>query len=183
MTIRRILILIPTLVILFLLQSYLWVPTYEEQTKGNPNRLHEYITASTGDATSLNPTISSNSTSSQIESLVFDSLLDRDEELRFRGRLATSWEISEEAYFYLNPQAVIPGVGSADAEEVVRILREAKKGGTGLDPGLKATLNRIKEIMIIPPEKVVETRHYKAAKEDKEEKEIEVIIQAPPGSN
>jgi len=179
MTIRRILILIPTLVILFLLQSYLWVPTYEEQTKGNPNRLHEYITASTGDATSLNPIISSNSTSSQIESLVFDSLLDRDEELRFRGRLATSWEISEEAYFYLNPQAVIPGVGSADAEGVVRILREAKKGGTGLDPGLKATLNRIKEIMIIPPEKVVETRHYKAAKEDKEEKEIEVIIQAP----
>ena len=179
MTIRRILILVPTLVILFLLQSYLWVPTYEEQTKGNPNRLHEYITASTGDATSLNPIISSNSTSSQIESLVFDSLLDRDEELRFRGRLATSWEISEEAYFYLNPEAVIPGIGKADAEGVVRILREAKKGGPGLDPGLKATLNRIKKVMIILPEKVVTTRHYKAAKEDKEEKEIEVIIQAP----
>ena len=179
MTIRRILILIPTLVILFLLQSYFWVPTYEEQTKGNPNRLHEYITASTGDATSLNPIISSNSTSSQIESLVFDSLLDRDEELRFRGRLATSWEISEEAYFYLNSQAVIPGVGKADAEGVARILRDAKEGGTDLEPGLKATLNRIKKILIIPPEKVVETRHYKAAKEDKEEKEIEVTIQAP----
>ena len=179
MTIRRILILIPTLVILFLLQSYFWVPTYEEQTKGNPNRLHEYITASTGDATSLNPIISSNSTSSQIESLVFDSLLDRDEELRFRGRLATSWEISEEAYFYLNSQAVIPGVGKADAEGIARILRDAKEGGTGLDPRLKATLNRIKKILIIPPEKVVETRHYKAAKEDKEEKEIEVTIQAP----
>ena len=179
MTIKRILILVPTLVILFLLQSYLWVPTYEEQTKGNPNRLHEYITASTGDATSLNPIISANTTSSQIESLVFDSLLDRDEELRFRGRLATSWEISEEAYFYLNPQAMIPDVGKANAERVVRILREAKKGATGLDPGLKATLNRIKEIMIIPPEKIVETRHYKTAKEDEKEKEIEVIIQAP----
>ncbi|MCJ7682657.1 MAG: ABC transporter substrate-binding protein [Desulfobacteraceae bacterium] len=179
MTIRRILILIPTLIILFLLQSYLWVPTYEEQTKGNPNRLHEYITASTGDATSLNPIISSNSTSSQIESLVFDSLLDRDEELRFRGRLATSWEISEEAYFYLNPNVLIPGVGKTDAEGIARILREAKEGGTDPDPGLKATLDRIKKIMIIPPEKVVETRHYKAAKEEKKEKEIEVIIQAP----
>ena len=184
MTIRHVLILIPTLIILFLLQSYLWVPTYEEQTKGNPNRLHEYITASTGDATSLNPIISSNSTSSQIESLVFDSLLDRDEELRFRGRLATSWEISEEAYFYLNPQAVIPhamisGVGKTDAEGIARILREAKKGGTDPDPELKATLKRIKNIMIIPPEKVVTITHYKAAKEDKEEKEIEVIIQAP----
>ena len=179
MTIRRILILIPTLIILFLLQSYLWVPTYEEQTKGNPNRLHEYVTASTGDATSLNPIISSNTTSSQIESLVFDSLLDRDEELRFRGRLATSWEIFEEAYFYLNPHAVIPGVGKADAEGIARILREAKKGGTGLDPGLKATLDRIKKIMIIPPEKVVTTRHYKAAKEEKKEEEIEVTVQAP----
>jgi ABC-type transport system substrate-binding protein len=179
MTIRRILILIPTLVILFLLQSYLWVPTYEEQTKGNPGRLHEYITASMGDATSLNPIISSNSTSSQIESLVFDSLLDRDEELRFRGRLATSWEISEEAYFYLNPHAVIPGVGEADAEGVARILREAKKRGAGLEPGLKATLDRIKKIRIIPPEKVVKRRHYKATKEDKNEQEIEVTIQTP----
>ena len=184
MTIKRILILVPTLVILFLLQSYLWVPTYEEQTKGNPNRLHEYITASTGDATSLNPIISSNSTSSQIESLVFDSLLDRDEELRFRGRLATSWEISEEAYFYLNPHAVIPhamtsDVGKTDAEGIVRILREARKRVTDLDPGLKATLDRIEKIMIIPPEKVVTARKYKAAKEDKKEKEIEVIIQAP----
>lgn len=179
MTIRRILILIPTLVILFLLQSYFWVPTYEEQTKGNPNRLHEYITASTGDATSLNPIISSNSTSSQIESLVFDSLLDRDEELRFRGRLAISWEISEEAYFYLNPQAVIPGVGQADAEGIARILRDAKEGGMDLDPALRATLTRIEKIIIIPPEKVVETRHYKAAKKDKKEKEIEITIQAP----
>ena len=184
MTIKRILILVPTLVILFLLQSYLWVPTYEEQTKGNPNRLHEYITASTGDATSLNPIISSNSTSSQIESLVFDSLLDRDEELRFRGRLATSWEISEEAYFYLNPHAVIhhamtSDAGKTDAEGIVRILREARKRVTDLDPVLKATLNRIKKIMIIPPEKVVTTTHYKPAKEEKEEKEIEVIIQAP----
>ncbi|HDZ90236.1 MAG TPA: peptide ABC transporter substrate-binding protein, partial [Deltaproteobacteria bacterium] len=101
MTVKRILILVPVIVILFLLQSYLWVPTYEEQTRGNPLRLNEYITASTGDATSLNPIISSNTTSSQIESLVFDSLIDRDEELRFRGRLAESRNISEEAYFYV----------------------------------------------------------------------------------
>jgi ABC-type transport system substrate-binding protein len=69
--------------------------------------------------------------------------------------------------------------GKTDAEGIARILREAKKGGTGLDPELKATLKRIKNIMIIPPEKVVTTTHYKPAKEEKEEKEIEVIIQAP----
>jgi len=69
--------------------------------------------------------------------------------------------------------------GKTDAEGIVRILREARKRVTDLDPVLKATLNRIKKIMIIPPEKVVTTTHYKPAKEEKEEKEIEVIIQAP----
>ncbi|MBL6967168.1 MAG: peptide ABC transporter substrate-binding protein, partial [Desulfobacteraceae bacterium] len=103
MTTKRLLILLPTLIILFLIQSYLWVPTYEEQTRGNPNRLNEYITSSLGDATLLNPILSANTASSQIESLVFDALIDRDHELRFRGRLATSWEIFEEAYFCVNP--------------------------------------------------------------------------------
>ena len=93
MTTKRFLILVPAIIILFLLQSYLWVPTYEEQTKGNPNRLREYVTASLGDATLLNPILSANSSSSQIESLVFEGLIDYDEELRFRGRLATSWKV------------------------------------------------------------------------------------------
>ena len=109
MTTKRFLILVPTIIILFLLQSYLWVPTYEEQTKGNPNRLHEYVTASLGDATLLNPILSANTSSSQIEALVFEGLIDYDEELRFRGRLAVSWEVSEEAYFYVNPHAKISG--------------------------------------------------------------------------
>ena len=39
MIIRRVLIFVPLLVILILLQSYFWVPTYEEQTRGNPNPL------------------------------------------------------------------------------------------------------------------------------------------------
>ena len=66
MTTKRFLILVPVIIILFLLQSYLWVPTYEEQTKGNPNRLSEYVTASLGDATLLNPILSANSSSSQL---------------------------------------------------------------------------------------------------------------------
>ncbi len=107
MTIRRVLILAPTLLILFLLQSYFWVPTYEQQTRGNPYRLNEFITASIGDASILNPILSADSASSDINSLVFEGLIDRDEELRFRGRLATSWEIYEEAFFFVNEQASI----------------------------------------------------------------------------
>lgn len=87
MTIRRILIGTPIVIIVFLLQSYFWVPTYEEHSRGNPNRLKEYITASIGDAGILNPILSADSTSDQIESMVFEGLIDRDEDLAFRGRL------------------------------------------------------------------------------------------------
>ncbi len=179
MTTKRLLILIPTLVILFLLQSYLWVPTYEEQTKGNPDRLHEYITSSIGDATSLNPIISANSASSQIESLVFDGLIDRDEELRFRGRIATSWEIFEEAYFYVNASVAIPGVGKTDADGIARILRKAKTSREEIDPALRATMDRIKEIIIIPPGKRMATRQIKDPGKEKKEQKIDIAIQAP----
>ena len=137
-SVRTVLILAPLLLILILLQSYLWVPTYEDQTRGNPDRLNEYITASIGDAAILNPILSSDSASSAIENLVFDRLLDRDEDLRFRGRLATSWEIYEEAFFYCNETAEIPSIGKASAEEVIRLLRQAKSGEIQSDSKLRA---------------------------------------------
>jgi len=180
MTTKRLLILIPTLVILFLFQSYLWVPTYEEQTKGNPDRLYEYITPSLGDATSLNPIISSNATSSQIESLVFEGLIDRDDELRFRGRVARSWEIFEEAYFYMNPEASLPEGGAADAQRVVNILSTARERPEGLTPEVRATLERIKEIVRMPPEARKAIRRLKSSDGSETVQEIRVDIQAPP---
>jgi ABC-type transport system substrate-binding protein len=180
MTTKRLLILIPTLVILFLCQSYLWVPTYEEQTKGNPDRLHDYITPSLGDATSLNPIISSNATSSQIESLVFEGLLDRDEELRFRGRVAQSWEIFEEAYFYINPAASLPRAGATDADGLVQILRTARERPDGLAPELRAALGRIKEIVRIPPEKRTAIRRLKSSDGAETGQGIRLDVQAPP---
>src|SRR5512147_310112 len=111
MIIRKILIIAPIVVILFLIQSYFWVPTYEEESRGNPDRLNEYISASIGDATVLNPILSADASSSTIEALVFEGLIDYDENLRFRGRLATSWEIHEEAFFCVNEWATIPRIG------------------------------------------------------------------------
>jgi hypothetical protein len=78
MTTRRFLIFAPVLLTLFLLQSYFWVPTYDQQTKGNPARLNEYITASIGDASLLNPILSADSASSGIADMVFEGLIDRD---------------------------------------------------------------------------------------------------------
>ena len=85
---------------LILLVSYFGVPTYEEQTRGNPQRLVQFVTASSGDASMLNPILSADSASSQIEALVFEGLIDRDENLQFRGRVAKDWNIYEHAYFF-----------------------------------------------------------------------------------
>ena len=85
MSTKRVLIFAPLILTLFLLQSYFWVPTYEEQARGNPGRFNEYITGSIGDAAILNPILSADSASSEIESKVFEGLIDRDENLQFRG--------------------------------------------------------------------------------------------------
>jgi len=151
MTIRRILIFAPLLVTALLLQSYFWVPTYEEQTRGNPDRLTEYITTSIGDASLLNPVLSADSASSSIESMVFEGLIDRDEDLRFRGRVAESWEIYEEAYFPVNEEMDLPGIGKAGVEETADFLRRAKESAASSEPVLKESLDNIREIAVLPP--------------------------------
>jgi ABC-type transport system substrate-binding protein len=154
------------------------VPTYEDQTRGNPDRLKEYITASIGDAAILNPILSSDSASSAIENLVFDRLLDRDQDLRFRGRLATSWEIYEDAYFYCNETTEIPGLGKAGPDELIGLLREAKSGGIQGDARLRTSVENIKEISFVPPQ-AFQTKLVVKGKEGSEGSEITVHVQAP----
>jgi len=150
LTVRRVLIAVPCLLLLFLGQSYLWVPNYQEQTKGNPARLAEYVTASIGDAQLLNPILSSDSASSTINGLVFEGLLDYDENLNYRGRLATTWKVYEEAYFYLNEQAEIPGFGRATAEQVRAMLLRAAQKPPGGDAALRRSLENIEGVEIEP---------------------------------
>ncbi|UCH00344.1 MAG: peptide ABC transporter substrate-binding protein [Deltaproteobacteria bacterium] len=179
MTIRKVLIFTPIFVILFLLQSYVWVPTYEQQTRGNPSRLNEYIAASIGDASILNPILSADSASSDINSMVFEGLIDRDEELRFRGRLATSWEIYEEAFFYVNENATIPDVGKAGAEEVVELLKMAKSGHWPISAEIMASLDNIREISIIPAREFLVTRQEKRAKTNQQDTAVKIRVTAP----
>jgi hypothetical protein len=179
MTLRRILIYTPLLILLILLQSYFWVPTYKEQTRGNPERLNDYMTASIGDASLLNPILSSDASSSEIESMVFDGLIDLDEDLLFRGRLATAWEIREEAFFYVNESAEIPGLGKRSPEEVANLLRKAQQRKLVGDPKLKATLDLIEEISIMPPQIFAVTREEKGKGDEKEKRSIKIHIRAP----
>ena len=179
MTIRKVLIFTPILVIFFLLQSYFWVPTYEQQSRGNPDRLNEYITASIGDASILNPILSADSASSDINTVVFEGLIDRDEELRFRGRLATSWHIYEEAFFYVNGNAHIPDVGKVKAKEVVELLKKAKAEHLRINAGVKASLDNIGEISVIPAREFLVTRHEKRTKPDQKQTGVKIRVSAP----
>ncbi len=179
MTTRKILIVIPILVIFFLLQSYFWVPTYEEQSRGNPDRLNEYITASIGDASILNPILAADSASSDINNLVFEGLIDYDENLRFRGRLARSWEIYEEAFFYVNEDAFIPQMGRMGAEAILELLRRAKKRAPAVDAQTKTSLENIEEITLLPAREFVVTRQEKEGKGPGQGKEITMRVNAP----
>ncbi|MFO7971917.1 MAG: ABC transporter substrate-binding protein [Desulfobacterales bacterium] len=179
MTIKRFLIFAPILLIIVLLQSYFWVPTYEEQTKGNPERLNEYITASIGDASLLNPILTADSASSSIENMVFEGLIDRDEQLRFRGRLARSWEVFEEAYFYVNPSADVPGLGKPSPQDLTNFLKNAKRKKNAITAGLKNSLDYITSISVIPPRNFSVTKELKGPDTDEQKKYITINIAAP----
>jgi ABC-type transport system substrate-binding protein len=150
MTTKRILIFAPLVLTLILLQSYFWVPTYEQQEKGNPERLSQYINASIGDAAILIPILSADSASSEIEGKVFEGLIDRDEDLNFRGRLAKTWEIYEEAYFYINAGADIPNRARLNPQAIIDLLKNYKQKKHLSSPALKQTLDNIRSISLIP---------------------------------
>lgn len=179
MSTRRILIFAPLILILFLLQSYFWVPTYEQQARGNPTRLHEYINGSIGDAAILNPILSADTASSEIESKVFEGLIDRDENLRFRGRLASSWQISEEAYFYVNGSATIPGARGPDARNIVMLLQEARQDVQLTDEKLKKSLANIKKISLIDPQDLSITRQIRDSGDNRKKTEVKIDAAAP----
>jgi ABC-type transport system substrate-binding protein len=139
---RRLLLLVaPTVVALFLLQSYFWVPTFDDQARGDPRRLTRYISGSIGDAAILNPTLSADSGSSEINNLVFEGLIDRDADLSFRGRVAESWRVYEEAYLTADPSLRL-GDGAAATPETLRGRIQAAAAG--------GSLGRIEAIEILP---------------------------------
>ncbi len=148
------------MVSLVLIISYFWVPTYEEQTRGNPDRLLQFITTSSGDAAMLNPVLSADSASSQINGLVFEGLIDRDENLLFRGRVAHSWKIYEHAYFYVNENALTARWGQLDPSELVAKLR------TAMDPRFPQW-QHVKAVELLPSEEIADTFSIEEGEETK----------------
>jgi len=176
MRVKRILILAPTLVGLFLLQSYFWVPTFEDQVKGDPGRLTRYIETSIGDASILNPTLAADSASAAINNLVFEGLIDRDLDLSFRGRLAEAWEIFEEAYLTVDETQRLPDGAPVTADGLVRYLERARAAG---DPALKP----VRRIELVPGRSGVEQIEVTQPGPERRKpikRQIEVTVRQPP---
>ena len=147
MLVKRLLLFIPLLLVLLLLQSYFWVPTYENQAAGNPNRLVTYIEGSSGDAKILNPILNADSASSSIVGLVFEGLLDLDENLNLRGRLATDWQISERAYLVVNPFHRFPDGQEVTGKQLFQRIHDAweKDALEGLKESVTSRPNDVKK--------------------------------------
>ncbi|MDX1411816.1 MAG: ABC transporter substrate-binding protein, partial [Nitrospirales bacterium] len=132
--------------------SYLWVPTYDKQTTGNPDRLVTYIEASSGDAKILNPILNADSASANIVGHVFEGLLDLDENLDLRGRLATDWTITEKAYLLVNSQNRFPDGQEVTGTRLRTRLQEALS--QGLLPELEPHLQ---SLILLPAKQRVQT--------------------------
>jgi ABC-type transport system substrate-binding protein len=179
MTTKRFLILIPLALLFILAQSYFWIPTYEQQEKGNPNRPDDFIYTSIADATILNPTISSSKSSNDIETRVFDSLVDVDESLQIRNRLATHRDIHEEAFFYVNTAADIPDRGRLSGPQLVELLRSGKSKENRTQSGLQKTLDNIQAVSLIPPDGYSTSRQQENPDNREEKSEVKITVSAP----
>jgi peptide/nickel transport system substrate-binding protein len=163
---KRILILLPLAVGAFLLQSYFWVPTYEEQARATPERLSQYISASIGDAQILNPILNADTASSGICDMVFEGLIDRDANLEWRGRLATSWDISEEAYFVVNPaDKRAPG-------KIIELINAAFSKARGGTDALATAVGNVTTVEVLPAETITRKTHEQVKKPDAEKPEL-----------
>ena len=145
MFVKRLLIYFPLVLIIFLAQSFFWVPTYDKQAVGNPERLKKYIRGSSGDAEILNPVISADTASSSINSLVFDGLIALDDKLEYRPRLATSWTQTEEVFLVVDPRYHLENIknrlpSSADWVDYIKTLLEKNQQG----------IKNIKAIEVVP---------------------------------
>src|SRR5262245_346029 len=142
---KVLLLVAPTLVSLFLLQSYFWVPTFEDQARGDTGRLTRYVVARIGDASILNPTLSSDSASSEVNTRVFDGLIDRDLDLSFRGRLAESWRILEEAYLFADETLHLGDGTPAEPRALLARLEAARRAAA-------PALRKVQAMELLPAE-------------------------------
>src|SRR6478735_10853992 len=102
---KWLLIALPLIVIGVLAQSAFWVPTYDNQTKGNPARLQIFLRPEFGDAKVLNSILYTHATAADVvENNLSEGLVVADENLKLVGLLADHWQVTEDAYVAALPE-------------------------------------------------------------------------------
>jgi len=169
--IKQLLIFTPLLLVGLLVQAYFWVPTYEDQTTGDARRLNKFVEASIGDAKLLNPALHADAASGKIVDKVFDTLLDLDENLQLRGRLAIHWQLTENAYLQVLPGAPLARGVVSDAPALLTTLRAAiGSGAIDLPPDLLSGMR------ILPARRLTLTVTAVADSEVQEQ----IVVEVPP---
>lgn len=178
---RRILTILPVAVIVVLLQSAFWVPTYDRQDVGGDARLRTFITSSIGDAKFTNPVISTDAASLDIAALVYEGLLDIDENMEWEGALAERWSTSSVATLALLEGRPLADGSVATAEAVQRILREAAADTPGAESPEGALGAAISSIRTLPPETVSRVESITVADEEGKptSRDLEIAISNP----
>src|SRR3954464_4333568 len=125
---KSLLIALPLIVFGVLAQSAFWVPTYDSQARGNPERLKTFLRAGIADAKVLNPLLSLNASASQVmDNKIFEGLIRIDANMKLVPGLAEHWEIAEEAYVAALPDRNLPDGGPATAAHIAALIEAARK--------------------------------------------------------
>jgi ABC-type transport system substrate-binding protein len=174
---KWLLIAVPLVIFGALAQSVFWVPTYDSQTRGNPERLRTFLRASIGDAKLLNPIVNSNAAASEVmEDNLFEGLVNDDENLKLVGGLADHWEITEEAYVAALPGRVLPDGRPASAANVAASIEAAWKGARLA--GVEASIVGL-ELVPAETRKLTESVEIADAKGKKAPVDVELSVEVP----
>ena len=174
---KWLLIAFPLIIFGVLAQSAFWVPTYESQVKGNPERLTTFLRASIGDPKLLNPILSSDNSAQEVMfNKVTEGLVDTDENLKLVPRLAERWETTEEAYVAVLPDRKLPDGTPVTPASLLAALRAAWQGSkiAGLE-------SAIQSVELVPGElrELTETVLVDNAKGKKEPLDVVMTAQVP----
>ena len=120
--------------------------------RGIQNRLVTYIEGSIGDAKILNPILNADSASAGVVSHVFEGLLDLDENLNLRGRLATDWTITEKAYLLVNSHNRFPDGKQVTGKRLINRIKENLSQG-----GLSEIEPYLQSLLLLPPEERIDS--------------------------
>jgi ABC-type transport system substrate-binding protein len=174
---KWLLIALPLVVLGGLLQSAFWVPTYESQARGNPERLTTFLRAEIGGPKVLNPILQSELAEQQILlNNVTEALVDSDENLKLVPRLAERWQTSEDAYLAVLPDRRLPDGTPVTPRALLSTLDAAWKGGQ-----LSGLEGSIMGLELVPAElrALSETVLVDNAKGKQEPVTVDMTVQVP----